>query len=109
MMVKINVSKKYLKNLFRERFNEIIELTHESSFDDSNSKRFGDCKSGMKIFKNIKYEATTSEKISFFLYSSLNNIKRERHKSEEQKSALQNTEMLYKARKKSSNYLMIII
>ena len=68
MMVKINVSKKYLKNLFRERFNEIIELTHELSFDDSNSKRFGDCKSGMKIFKKIKYEATTSEKISFFFY-----------------------------------------
>ena len=50
-----------------------------------------------------------AKKYPFFLYSSLNNIKRERHKSEEQKSALQNIAMLYKARKKLSNYLMIII
>ena len=53
---------KILENLFKERFDKIIELTDETNFDnlryylegDSSRKRFGDFKNGTKLFGKIK-------------------------------------------------------
>ena len=53
---------KILENLFKERFDKIIELTDETNFDnlryylevDSSRKRLGDFKNGTKHFGKIK-------------------------------------------------------
>ena len=60
---------KILENLFKERFDKIIELTDETNFDnlryylegDSSRKRFGDFKNGTKHFGKKKSVGTNLE------------------------------------------------
>ena len=61
--------KKSIEELFRERFDEIIELNDETTFDDLISyfkvntvkKRFDDLKNGMKYFEKIKSKSRNME------------------------------------------------
>ena len=66
---KIYPIKKSIEELFRERFDEIIELNDETTFDDLISyfkvntvkKRFDDLKNGMKYFEKIKSKSRNME------------------------------------------------
>ena len=89
----------------RERFDETPELTNKTSFDDlihyfksdTTRKRFDDFENGIKLFENVisgDMKLEEAEKLQNVFKSNLIKISRERYKSKEQKSTLQNIKAL---------------
>ena len=70
---------------------------------DSSSKKFDDFKNGIRLFEKVKPSAIKLEETKKYqnvFKLNLNDIKRERFKSEEQKGAFKNIGKPYKAQKK---------
>ena len=102
----INVDGKNLSHieifeqLVKERFDEIIELTNETSFhgfiyyfeDDKARKRFLFPKWGKTFWKNETwlYQGIRSKKLKNIFKSNLKEMVREKYKLKGQESALQN-------------------
>ena len=97
------------EELVKERFDEIKQLTNEINQNDSiyyfkgntGRKRFCKFNNDIKRFEKIKYveiKLKEAKKLQNVLKSNLNEISRERHKSKEQKSALENIKLLCKSR-----------
>ena len=98
---------------------EILDLINATNFDDliyyiknRKSRRFDDVKNEIKLYEKNKIwqcEAREAKEYQNMFKLNPTKVKRSGFKSKEQKSTTQNIEMLPNARKKLSNYLMIIL
>ena len=97
--------KKIFEELVKERFDKIEELTDEINQNDliyyfksnTSRKRFDDFNNCMELFKKLKsgkMKLEEAKKQQNLLKSNLNEKSRERYKSEEKKSALENIKFL---------------
>ena len=100
--------KKEFEELVKTRFDEIKELTNEKNQNElmyylrgnTARKRFDDFSNPIELLKKVKsgeMKLEGSKKLQDVFKSNLNEISRVRHKSKEQKSALENIKLLYKS------------
>ena len=101
--------KEMFEELVKERFDEIKELTNEINRNDliyyfkgnTDRKRFDDLNNGIKLFEKTKsgeMNLENANKLQNVFKSNLNKISRGRHKSKEQKRALENSTSLKPSR-----------
>ena len=101
--------KEIFEQLVKERFDEIKELTNEINQNDlinyfkgnAARKTFDDFNNGIKLFEKIKsreMKLEEAKKLQNVFKSNINEISKRRHKSKEQKSALENIKLLYESR-----------
>ena len=102
--------KEIFKELVKEIFDKMIELTDEINENDlvyyfkgnSTRKRFYDFNNGIKLFEKIRsgeMRLEETEKLQNVFKANLNEISKGRFKSEEQQNALENIKLLYESRK----------